>query len=106
MVAPVDRAAALLLAFLHAHAVCGSSRVVEGVGPVKPRQPSRPFAGDGQGAKSALAMVAGRDELEGVPLVLVISTPFQQMTAPEQIAASAVSGCPRVMRRMARMVMR
>jgi hypothetical protein len=59
------------------------------------------------GAKSAPATVAGRDELEGVPLVLVISTPFQQMTAPEQMtAASAVPGCPREMRRMARMVMR
>jgi hypothetical protein len=47
-------------------------------------------------------MVAGRDELEGVPLVPVISTPFQQMTA-----ASAVHhGYPRTSRRMARMVMR
>jgi len=56
-------------------------------------------------------MVAGRDELEGVPLVLVISTPFQQMTAPRQIApagstaASAVSGLG-ALRPMARMVMR
>ena len=61
-----------------------------------------PLARVGHGAKSAPAMVAGRDELEGVPLVPVISTPFQQMTA-----ASAVHhGYPRTSRRMARMVMR
>jgi hypothetical protein len=51
-------------------------------------------------------MVAGRDELEGVPVIPVISTPFQQMTAPRQFpAASAVPGFG-ALRPMARMVMR
>lgn len=79
--------------------------MVEGVGPVKPRQPSRPFAGASHGAKSAPAMVAGRDELEGVPVIFPILTPFQQMTAASAVLRCSVSGLG-ALRPMARMVMR